>query len=180
MTWPSGLLDALSHTLGGWLSNTLAEVTVLLDVIWCLRETKTIGKETQLKLSMGCGAKQVLECLRVLTPYKKNRVQRKQWALKFVRIQCLVLLLQQKVDCWSYLLVDENYHLQLSYKPSSLPVFLRSRIFFLSNKHWCPPRRNCSRRVTIEEAHVKFAWPSILDVHAPLPQHYLVSQNSST
>lgn len=28
VTWPSGLLDALSHTLGRWLSNTLA-VTVL-------------------------------------------------------------------------------------------------------------------------------------------------------
>ena len=35
-------------------------------------------------------------------------------------------------------------------------------------------------RCEIEEAHLKFAWPSIQPVHAPLRHYYLLSQNSST
>lgn len=87
VTWPSGLLDALSHTLGRWLSNTLA-VTVL----------QRNPAQTEHGLRGKASTLNICVCLH----QTKASVQRKQWAPKFIRIQCLVLLVEQKVDriCW--------------------------------------------------------------------------------
>lgn len=133
VTWPSWLLDALSHTLGRWLSNTLA-VTVLQRNP-AQAEHGQRGKASTWNICV---------CLILLTPYK-SQCPKKTMSPK---------IHQNSMPCsacwtrgWSYLLVDgkHHFHFQVSHKQCSLswyfPLFLRFRVPSSKQTLMCTPAK---------------------------------------